>query len=365
MSYIRTIRLRVKRDAYPWLNKAATEVNFVWNWANQTSCDACRRTDKANKWLTGFDLNNLSAGAGEYFEHIKSATIQRVNCVYATKRRAAKKIKLRWRKSDGSHRSLGWIPFKADNVKCKGAGIRFCRKSIRVFQRELLDGAKWRDGEFAQDAVGDWWLCLPVFVECSNEPAPKESVGIDLGLKTTATTSDGDKLEAGRFYRDAEPKIARLQRRGHKMQAKRLHRKIARQRNDALHKFSRMIVNEYQNIFIGDVSSSRMAKTKFAKSVYDSAWGKLKAQLQYKGQWAGRRVEVADEAYTSRTCSACGCLSGPKGVNGLRVRAWTCVDCGAVHDRDINAAKNILARAGDSASVCGNDLMLSPDAVRR
>lgn len=348
-----TVRLRVKRDSYSWLNKAAKEVNIVWNWANETSYDARRRTDKASKWMSGFDLNNLSAGASEYFEHIGADTIQRINCEYASKRRTAKKIKLNWRKSGGSSRSLGWIPFKAKNIKRKGVSVRFCGKSIRVFQHELLKDLKWHDGQFAQDACGDWWLCLPITVECTNDPAPKESVGIDLGLKTCATTSDGDKVES-RFYRDMEPKIAQAQRRGHKRQAKRLQRKVSRQRADALHKFSRKIVNEYQNIFIGDVSSTKLAKTKMAKSVLDASWGKLKTQLQYKGQWAGRNVKVVDEAYTSRTCSACGCLSGPKGVNGLRVRAWTCQDCGAVHDRDINAAINILARAEASASMCGN-----------
>lgn len=353
--YTRTLRLRVKRDAYVWLNKAAKEVNFVWNWANETSYNARRRTDKASKWMSGFDLNNLSAGASKYFECIQSSTIQRINCDYASNRRAAKKIKLNWRKSDGASRSLGWIPFKSMDVVMTRAGIRFCKKSIRVFQRELLKDAKWRDGQFAQDACGDWWLCLPVTVECTNDPAPKESVGIDLGLKSCATASDGDKLES-RFYCDMGPRISQAQRRGHKRQAKRLQRKVARQRADALHKFSRKIVNEYQNIFIGDVSSSKMAKTHMAKSVYDAAWGKLKTQLQYKGQWAGRRVEVVNEAYTTRACSACGALTGPTGWTGLAVRAWTCHDCGAVHDRDVNAAKNILARASTLASVCGNDL---------
>ena len=351
----RVIRLRVKRDAYPWLNKAADEVNSVWNWANETSYNARRRTDKASKWMSGFDLNNLSAGASEYYEHIGADTIQRINCMYASQRYAAKKIKLCWRKSGGSCKSLGWVPFKARDIKRKGTCVRFCGKAIRTFQISRLDDVKWRDGQFAQDACGDWWLCLPVTVECADDLAPKKEVGIDLGLKTCATTSDGDKLES-RFYRNMESKIAQAQRRGHKKQAKRLYRKVARQRADALHKFSRKVVNEYQNIFIGDVSSIKLSKTRFAKSVYDSAWGKLKAQLQYKGQWAGRRVEVVNEAYTTRACSTCGALTGPTGWTGLAVRAWTCRDCGAVHDRDINAAKNILARANALASVCGNEL---------
>ena len=351
----KTLRLRVKREAYPWLEQAAREVNTVWNWANATSFDAIRRTDSARKWMSGFDLCALSAGSSPYFAHVGAHTVQQVCIRYAVSRRAAKRAKLRWRKSGGSHRSLGWVPFKASDIKRTGAGVRFCGKQVRVFEASKLEGAEWRGGQFAQDAAGDWWLCLPVRIECDDDPAPSESVGIDLGLKDIATTSDGDKLEAGRWTQAAAEKLASAQRRGHKKRAKRLYRKIARQLRDALHKFSRKIVNEYQNIFIGDVSSAKLAKTKMAKSVLDSGWGMLKTQLAYKGQWAGRHVEVVNEAYTTRACSACGALSGPAGRTGLAVRVWTCAECGVQHNRDVNAARNILTRAEMPTSVCGNE----------
>jgi transposase len=86
-----------------------------------------------------------------------------------------------------------------------------------------------------------------------------------------------------------------------------------------------------------------LAKTRMAKSVLDSGWGLLKTQLQYKGQWAGRSVQIVNEANTSRACSCCGSLTGPSGVNGLRVRTWTCHERGVAHDRDVNAARNILS----------------------
>jgi putative transposase len=104
----------------------------------------------------------------------------------------------------------------------------------------------------------------------------------------TAVTSEGERLECGRFYRGLEAKIAQAQRRGHKRQAKRLHRKAARRRADALHKFSREIVDQYEYIVVGDVSSLKLAKTRMAKSVLDSGWGMLKRMLQYKGAHAGR-----------------------------------------------------------------------------
>ena len=107
----------------------------------------------------------------------------------------------------------------------------------------------------------------------------------------------------------------------------------------------------------GDVSSTKLARTRMAKSVLDAVWGMLKTFLLYKCQQAGRSVEVVNERYTSRTCSNCGTLSGPQGVNGLRVREWRCADCGSVHDRDVNAARNILTLGSRCrTSVSGNEL---------
>jgi putative transposase len=364
---IRTLRLKVKSEAYPWLDAAAIEINQVWNFSNATSYKAAQPFAGAPKWLSAFDLNNWTAGASRFFEKIGSATIQRVNAEYATRRRQTKKKRLKWRKSRGSRRSLGWIPFKAVQLKRKGKSLRFSGKAIRVFERDRLENVKWKSGCFAQDAVGDWWLCLPTEVAQTQDAAPEEAVGLDLGLKDTVATSDGETLEAGRFYRQIEQKIAQAQRRGHKRQAKRLHRQAARRRKDALHKFSSAIVRKYQNIFIGDVSSLKLAKTRMAKSVLDAGWGILKTQLLYKGEYAGRCVQVVSERNTTRTCSGCDALTGPAGLDMLVVRSWECRECGVVHDRDVNAATNIRkvgvrsgVYPGSPPSVNGNEL---PTAV--
>jgi IS605 OrfB family transposase len=190
-------------------------------------------------------------------------------------------------------------------------------------------------------------------------PAPSvaqnDAVGLDLGLKDTVSTSDGEKLEAGHFYRNIELKIAQAQQRGHQRQAKRLHRTAARRRKDALHKFSRKIVDRYQIIVVGDVSSTRLVKTRMAKSVLDAGWGMLKTQLQYKGEYAGRSVRVVSERDTTRTCSSCGSRTGPTGLDMCAVRIWMCSECGVTHDRDINAAKNILSAGRMPPSVSGNE----------
>ena len=354
-SFMRTLRLKVRRETYGWLNAAAVEVNEVFNYCNETSLKAATRTDTKRKWMSGFDLCNLTSGSAPYFEKIGADTIQSICTHYAQKRQAAKRLKLRWRVSRGPKRSLGWIPFKGASIKRKGVCLRFAGKCFRVFEKERLEGVKWQGGCFAQDAVGDWWLCLPVKIEAEESVAPIEAVGIDLGLKDIAATSDGDRLLAGRWTLRFAQKLAEAQRRGHKRQVKRIHRKAARCRADALHKFSTRIVDRYQRIFVGDVSSTKLVKTRMAKSVLDAGWGMLKTQLQYKGQQAGRRVFIVSERYTTRACSSCGSLSGPTGLDMLDVRIWVCSGCGDTHDRDVNAAKNILSAGRCPPSVSGNE----------
>src|ERR1700728_10147 len=368
LAFTRTLRLKVRTEAYAWFNAAANEVNEVFNYCNETSYKAATRTDLKRKYMSGFDLCNLTAGATQYFDKIGAETIQSVCTHYAQKRQAARRLRLRWRVSRGARRSLGWIPFKAASLKRKGVCLRFAGKCVRVFERERLEGVTWQGGCFAQDAVGDWWLCLPVKIEAERTIAPQEEVGIDLGLKGIAVTSDGDRLPAGRWTQEYAAKLASAQRHGHKRQAKRIHRKAARCRADALHKFSRKMVDRNQKIVVGDVSSLKLARTRMAKFVLDSGWGMLKSFLEYKSQQAARTFEVTSERNTSVTCSACRALTGPRGVNGLTVRSWVCSNCGELHDRDVNAARNILIGSRCRTSVSGNELTswpISPSSAYR
>ncbi|MAC48101.1 MAG: transposase, partial [Oceanospirillum sp.] len=135
------------------------------------------------------------------------------------------------------------------------------------------------------------------------------------------------------------------QRAGNKNRVKAIHAKIANRRKDALHKFSRSLVNRSGEIYVGNVKSSSLAKTKMAKSVLDAGWHMLKTMLEYKCDNAGIVFKEVNESYTTQTCSSCGCISvsSPRGRSGLRIREWTCSECGVTHDRDVNAARNILA----------------------
>jgi IS605 OrfB family transposase len=171
-----------------------------------------------------------------------------------------------------------------------------------------------------------------------------KSVGIDLGCKEAATCSDGTKV-TGRRYRELEQKLGIAQRGRNKQRVKAIHAKIANRRKDDLHKLSRQLVNENAAIFVGNVSSSKLVKTKMAKSVLDAGWSMLKTMLAYKCAHAGVVFEEINEAYTTQRCSCCGNIpdSSPKGRAGLGIREWNCMVCGTHHDRDINAASNILA----------------------
>ena len=135
------------------------------------------------------------------------------------------------------------------------------------------------------------------------------------------------------------------QRANKKSLIKALHAKIKNRRKDELHKFSTMLTQHYGAIFVGNVSSSKLIKTKMAKSTLDAGWSSLKTMLEYKSDHAGVMYEEVNESYTTQTCSSCGEKppSRPKGIAGLGIREWVCSDCGTVHDRDVNAAKNILA----------------------
>lgn len=351
---LKTLRLKL-RDGSEWLSEACKETNFVWNYCNEVSAKAASPFCGKPKYLSGFDLNGMLAGASKELDYLPMQSIQQIAEEYAIRRRQFKKAKLRWRKSAGSKRSLGWVPFKVGQVKLKNGALVFAKQRFRVFDSYGLKDYELRSGSFSQDALGNWYVNIAVKTDEHQSELPTGAIGIDLGLKTIATTSNGEELSAGRWTQTYAKKLAQAQRRGHKRQAKRIHAKVANCRKDALHKFSHAMVEQYGAIYIGDVSSKKLAKTKMAKSVLDSGWGMLKTMLQYKGHEAGRIVETVSERFTTQTCSCCGSISGPKGGTGLVVREWTCPDCGAEHLRDVNAARNILARglSGPSAGTIG------------
>ena len=338
MKQIKTLKVRVKDKHATELNRMARGVNFVWNYLNELSS---RSIWEKGLFLSAYDMDRYTKGAGKDLG-LHSQTLQEVSREYATRRKQFRKSRLAWRKSRGVRRSLGWLPFKSGAAKWKNGQVFFNGQHFKVWDSYGLSKYKFRAGSFNEDSRGRWYF--NVAVEVDVQPTLGQgAVGIDLGLKDVATCSDGVKLENSRFYRRMEDKLAIAQRARNKRRVKAIHAKIKNRRKDAQHKFSRKLVNKYGEIVVGDVSSTKLAKTKMAKSVYDAGWSQLKTMLEYKCAHAGIVFKVVRETNTTRACSSCGSLSGPQGVNGLRVRVWECVECGVLHDRDVNAARNILS----------------------
>ncbi len=333
----KTIKIRIKDStSAKKLKNMSRSVNFVWNYCNETSFKAIRYN---SEWLSGYDLQKLTTGSGKELG-INSTTVQEVCSEYALRRKQFKKRKLRWR----GRKSLGWIPFRHDCIKFKDGIVTFNKKSYWLFQPERLPESDYKSGEFCQDSRGRWYICIPIEYEPEQYDARAE-VGIDLGLKDVATLSSGKKVSNGRYYRMMERKLSRAQKHKKKRQARKIHAKIRNKRMDDLHKASTEIVQENCLIVVGKFGAKGLAKTKMAKSVNDAATTAFKTMLKYKASAQQHRIFVeVPENFSTQICSSCEEIpdSAPKGVKDLGVREWVCSSCGAVHDRDVNAAMNIL-----------------------
>jgi IS605 OrfB family transposase len=336
-------RLKGKR-AVRQQRRYAWAVNQVWNFCAQTQ-RAVQRAWKdglSPKWPSYYDLTDLTAGTSKDLG-LHAKTIQEV-CKQFVKSRDTHKKCPAFRKSGGSKRSLGWIPFTIQSRQITSSSVTYLGNEYRFFgakRRPLPDTAK--GGCFVEDARGRWWVCFHVEVEDLPQAAAR-AVGIDLGLKTLATLSTGQKIEAPRHYRKLEKKLATAQRAGRHDLAKAINERIRNKRRDHRHKSTTWITQNFRLIFIGDVSSSKLAKTKMAKSVYDAGWYASKQALRYKASRHGGICEEVSELFTTQICSECGAKppSRPRGIADLGIREWACSECGACHDRDVNAARNHL-----------------------
>lgn len=204
-----------------------------------------------------------------------------------------------------------------------------------------------------KDAAGRYFASFVCEVEPETKPALHAAVGIDLGLKEFLAGSDGTKVSAPRYLRKAERALKRAQRslsrkrpgsanrERARAEVARLHAKVADARADFLHKLSSKIIDENQVVVIEDLCVKGLARTRLAKSVHDAGWSMFCAMLEYKAAWYGREVHRVNRWFPStRTCSNCF-HKGEK--RPLHVREWTCTNCQTHHDRDVNAAKVILA----------------------
>lgn len=236
-------------------------------------------------------------------------------------------------------------------------------KWVKAKLHKKFDG-KIKSATISQVPSGKYFVSI--FVE--TEHIPMEStgcmIGIDLGIKDLLITSDGEKFDNIRTTKKYEKKLAKEQRKlSHKQKGSknwnkqrikvaRVHEKIKNTRIDNLHKISHKLISENQVIVSEDLAVSNMVKNhNLAKAVSDCGWYELTRQLQYKAEWNNRQyIKIGRFVKSSQTCNVCGYINSK--TKDLSVREWTCPECGTVHDRDINAAINILNEGLKMLNMC-------------
>lgn len=269
-----------------------------------------------------------------------------------------------FKKKDG-HQSA---EYTTSAFKWDGKALSIAKNGILDirFSRTLPKAATVTTVTVSKDAAGRYFVSMLCTDQVQAKAPIDAKVGIDLGLSHFAILSTGEKIASPNSFRKNEAKLAKLQRRlakktkgsanrkKAKLKVAKLHAKIADSRKDFLHKLSTRLVNENQVIAIETLAVSNMQKNRsLAKSIADASWSEFVRQLEYKSLWYGRELVGIDRWYpSSKRCSDCGhtVKSMP-----LSVREWTCPECGTIHDRDINAARNVLA-AGLAVSALGESV---------
>ena len=210
---------------------------------------------------------------------------------------------------------------------------------------------------------GRYYASFVVERETTPLPVCDREIGIDLGLASLAVTSGGEVIANPRFLRTAQRRLKKAQRvpsRRHKGSANRgkarhrvavLHRKVRETRLDHAHKTALRLVRDNQAVYAEDLAVTGLMRTKLARSVADAGWSQLVRCIEEKAAQYGRAfARIGRFEPTSQVCSACGVKDGPK---PLSIRQWACAACGTVHDRDVNAARNILAAGrADNSNAC-------------
>lgn len=264
----------------------------------------------------------------------------------------------------------GYPKFKSKKDNKKSYKTNFCNNNLEVsFENNKikLPKLKWikakisrnfngkiKSATISQVPSGKYFVSILVETEHISIETTGNIIGIDLGIKDLLITSDGEKFDNIRMTKKYEDKLSKEQRKlSHKVKGSnnwnkqrikvaRTHEKIHNTRLDNLHKISHKLINENQVVVSEDLAVSNMVKNHhLAKAIYDCGWYELTRQLQYKADWNNRQyIKIGRFTKSSQPCSMCGCIN--EKTKDLSVREWACPECGTVHDRDINAAKNIL-----------------------
>lgn len=333
--YIYNLGLANRRDAWTNEGKSLSYASLTKNLTSQKQNPETSWLAEVSSVALQQSLRNLDTAYVNFFK----------------KRKGFPKFKAK--RNGGSATYVG-NSFHFKNEKFSLAKIK---KPIKVaWSRELPSQPS--SCNVSQNAAGQWFVSFLCETEDKTLPRVTKRIGIDVGIESFATTSDGEKFSQPKSIRQARKKLTKLQRShsrkkiGSKNREKarrkvaRCHQRIVDTRKNFLHKLSTRLIRENQTIAVEDLSVATMMKSRhLARVISEQGWREFRMMLEYKCRWYGRELLTVDRFYpSSKTCSSCG----SKTNLSLNQRQWKC-KCGALHDRDINAAINILA-AGQAVS---------------
>jgi putative transposase len=338
-------------------NRALAERSAAWTQEQRrvTFAETCRmltewKADPETVWL--YEVSNVALQQG--LQHLQQAYVN-----FWAKR-------ARYPHFKSKHKSRASATFTTSGFRYRDGQVTLAKMSEPLdirWSRPLPEGAEPSTVTVSRDAAGRWHISILVEEAIKTLPPLGPAVGIDAGVTSLVTLSTGEKVTNPRHERRDRARLALVQRRlarkakGSANRAKarvkvaQVHARIAGRRRDHLHKLSTRIIRENQTVIIEDLTVRNMVRNHaLARAISDASWSEFRRMLEYKADWYGRTVVAIDRFYpSSKTCSACGAITAQMPLN---VREWTC-QCGAAHDRDVNAAQVIRA-AGLAVLACGD-----------
>jgi putative transposase len=344
------------------LAKHAGAARFAYNWGLQQRIHLFETLEEKSRFPTSIEqhkvLNSLKASDFPWmYEVSKCAPQEALRDLdkafknFTTLRKKGKKIGFPKFKKKGvkdRFRLTGSIKVNTKTIQLPRIGLIRLKEHTGKFSGRILSATVSRE-------VDRWFVSLTVETEKFKPDLShqREAVGIDVGLTTFAALSDGTKIDAPKPLNRSLKRLKRLSKKHSRkvkcsqnrkksaFQLARLHRRIKNQRRDFLHKTSTQLAKTKSVIVIENLNIKGMLKNhSLARHIIDAGWGEFRRMLEYKGAWYGSLVELAPRFFaSSKTCSCCGYVMAEMPLN---IRSWTCPNCHTTHERDVNAAKNLL-----------------------